>query len=646
MDTGVLLGMAHNELRVDQLAQIAVGVIHDVHVPDTEILVGNFNHILIHVEGALVAGEVILAVAVVVFQEDVGAAVHHAQIAAAQSVFEFLGAAVEHQHVRVGDLFHHQLAHVFGIHLKGGGLYKGHDLIQNPVGRQDFAVQPLDLPHAVVFNQDLLGLVLLFQLLHVGAFQVLLVLNGDHGHIVQNLGVVFQFAFLAAQEQSPVPAGKAVLQDAVDEIGFAAVQKTGDQIDRNISHLFLASFPVLQAKQLGQLRLVQVCADDAQTAGVVGMTCADFVLFGNVVELDPAALAVHDALGAEDLTVFAGVQFLQNVVDAALGKGLGRFLAPGGEDLFGMMVVMVMAAAGAVGTVFVMVLMMMLVVVMIVMMLMLMVIVIMMVFMLVLVVVMIVAAALAIMIVVFMFMMMVVVVAGTVGILALVVMVLVLLVLGAHLFQQLVGQRNLFDGGEDHLAVQLVPGSGDDSGFGILLLQHMNSSFQLFLTQLLGAGEDDGAGGFDLVVIELAEVLHIDLDLGSVSHGDEAVQNHIVGLSGGFLNRNDHVGQFTHAGGFDQDAVGVELLLNVLQSLVEVTHQRTADATGRHFGNLHAGFLQEAAVDADLTELVFDQNQLFVGESLGQQLLDQCGFAGTQKAGNNINFRHSIMSFA
>ena len=251
----------------------------------------------------------------------------------------------------------------------------------------------------------------------------------------------------------------------------------------------------------------------------------------------------------------------------------------------------------------------------------------------------------AIGVITFFVLMMVMVMAGTVGIPALVVMVLVLLVLGAHLFQQLVGQRNLFDGGEDHLAVQLVPGSGDDSGFGILLLQHMNGSFQLFLTQLLGAGEDDGAGGFDLVVIELAEVLHIDLDLGSVSHGDEAVQNHIVGFGGGFLNGNNHIGQLAHAGGFDQDAVGVELLLNVLQSLVEVTHQRAADAAGRHFGDLHAGFLQEAAVDADLTELVFNQNQLFVGESLGQQLLDQCGFTGTQKAGNNINFRHSIMSF-
>ena len=174
----------------------------------------------------------------------------------------------------------------------------------------------------------------------------------------------------------------------------------------------------------------------------------------------------------------------------------------------------------------------------------------------------------------------------------------------------------------------------------------MNGGFQFLLTQFLSAGEDDGAGGFDLVVVELAEVLHIDLDLGGVSHGDKAVQNHVIGFGGGFLNGNDHVRQLADAGGLDQNAVGVELLLNILQSLVEVTHQRAADAAGRHLGDLHAGLLQETAVDADFAELIFNQNQLLVGESLGQQLLDQSGFAGAQKAGDNIDFRHSIKSFA
>ena len=48
-------------------------------------------------------------------------------------------------------------------------------------------------------------------------------------------------------------------------------------------------------------------------------------------------------------------------------------------------------------------------------------------------------------------------------------------------------------------------------------------------------------------------------------------------------------------------------------------------------GDLDAGFLQEAAVNADLTELVFDQHQLFALEGLRQQLLDEGRLTGTQK---------------
>ena len=45
------------------------------------------------------------------------------------------------------------------------------------------------------------------------------------------------------------------------------------------------------------------------------------------------------------------------------------------------------------------------------------------------------------------------------------------LVLAAHLFKKLVAQRHLFDGGEDGLAVQLVPRSRQNGGVGVLLAQ-------------------------------------------------------------------------------------------------------------------------------------------------------------------------------
>ena len=230
-------------------------------------------------------------------------------------------------------------------------------------------------------------------------------------------------------------------------------------------------------------------------------------------------------------------------------------------------------------------------------------------------------------------------------IVVMVVMMLVLRlvrrVLGLHPGQQLVGQRNLLDGAEDGLAVQYVPGGGQDGSVGILLPQQGHGGLQLLLAQLLRPAEDDRPGGLDLVVVELAEVLHVDLDLGGVGHGNEAVQLHIRHVLDGVLHRHDHVTELTHPGGLDEDAVGVELLVDLLQRLVEVAHQRAADAAGGHLADLHAAVLQEAAVDADLAELVLDEHQLLALERLRQQLFDQGRLAGAQKAGYNVDFCHS-----
>ena len=213
------------------------------------------------------------------------------------------------------------------------------------------------------------------------------------------------------------------------------------------------------------------------------------------------------------------------------------------------------------------------------------------------------AAALVMVMVMLVFMLMllvlmVMVVAGAVGIVALLavmmmVMVLVLigLMFGPHLLQQFIGQRDLFDGGEDGLAVQLIPRGSDNGGIGVFLPEHGHGGLQLLLRHLLSPGEDDSAGGLDLVVVELTEVLHIDLHLGGVCHGDEAVELHLGNVLYGVFHRHDHVAELAHAGGLNEDAVGVELSLHVLQSLVEIAHQRAADAPGGHFGDLDAGFL-------------------------------------------------------
>ncbi len=61
--------------------------------------------------------------------------------------------------------------------------------------------------------------------------------------------------------------------------------------------------------------------------------------------------------------------------------------------------------------------------------------------------------------------------------------------------------------------------------------------------------------------------------------------------------------------------------------------------------DLDAGILQKAAVNADLTEFVFNQHHLLALIGFLQQLLDQGGLAGAEKAGNNVDCGHNNYLF-
>ena len=171
-----------------------------------------------------------------------------------------------------------------------------------------------------------------------------------------------------------------------------------------------------------------------------------------------------------------------------------------------------------------------------------------------------------------------------------------------------------------------------------MLPEHFHGGIQLELIDGIGAGQDDGGGGFDLVVVELTEVLHIHLHLACVHHGHGVAQGHFVARN--LVHGTDDIGQLAHAGGLNNDAVGMVLGNHLFQSLAEVAHQGAADAAGVHLGDVDAGILQEAAVNADLAELILDEHQLLPLVALGNQLLDQGGFTGSQEAGVNIYFGH------
>ena len=199
-------------------------------------------------------------------------------------------------------------------------------------------------------------------------------------------------------------------------------------------------------------------------------------------------------------------------------------------------------------------------------------------------------------------------------------------ILGGH------GLQNLLTG-------QVIPCGGHDGGGGVLFPQHCHGSGDLFLAGGLGAAEQDAACVADLVIVELAEVLHIHLDLVHIGHGDKAVQLHVQMLCHA-LHGAGHITQLAHAGRLDDDAVGVVLLHHLLQSGAEIAHQRAADAACVQLVDLDAAFLQETAVNADLAELVLDQHHLLACKGFGDQFFDQGGFAGAKEAGEDIDFSH------
>ena len=227
---------------------------------------------------------------------------------------------------------------------------------------------------------------------------------------------------------------------------------------------------------------------------------------------------------------------------------------------------------------------------------------------------------------------------------AVVFFLVVMVVLCFHLRQFSRNAGSALHSLHDLCAGQVIPGCCDNGGVCIVLSEHGNRSIQLFLRDAIGAGQDDGPGGFDLIIIELAKVLHIDLDLTCIHHRYSAIQHNILVCD--LFHCGDHIGKLTYAGGLNQNAVGVILGDDLLQRLAKVTHQAAADTAGVHLGDVNAGILQEAAIDADLAEFVFDKNKLFSCITLVNHFLDEGCFSGAKEAGVNIDLCHCFHAFS
>ena len=156
--------------------------------------------------------------------------------------------------------------------------------------------------------------------------------------------------------------------------------------------------------------------------------------------------------------------------------------------------------------------------------------------------------------------------------------------------------------------------------------EHGYRGIQLVLRDHICTGQQDRGSSFYLIVVELTEVLHIDLHLAGIYHGCRKAQLHRI--PGNLFHRGNHVGKLAHAGRLNNDSVRCVFLNHLGQRPAKVSHQAAANTTGVHFGNVDAGLLHKAPVNANLAELIFDQHQLLSRISFRDHFLDQRRLTG------------------
>ena len=191
------------------------------------------------------------------------------------------------------------------------------------------------------------------------------------------------------------------------------------------------------------------------------------------------------------------------------------------------------------------------------------------------------------------------------------------------------------------LSVQIPNGSCDNGGSAVDPPEKLHGGRGFVFVHNIRPAHDDRSGVLYLIIEKLAEISHIHFAFLGVYHRCVAVQHQSCILLNA-LYCFDHIGELAHAGWLDQDPVRMIGGDNFLQGSAEISYQRAADTAGIHLPDLDPRFLQETAVDADLSEFVFNKDHLFILEGFFQKFFDQSCFSGSKKSGYNINFCHYL----
>ena len=446
--------------------------------------------------------------------------------------------------------------------------------------------------------------------------------------------------------------------------------------------------------------LVKLGADNAKATDNACAAETNVALAGNVVEVDPSAVVGSDnSLCAQNHSVLFGVgKAVKSRAERVCVELLGGLRAEAYEYLVGVVMVvsvLVVVTAGAVAVLVVLVMMMLVLVIvamallaMLVVMMMLVLMFVAMALLAVLVMMMLVLMFVAMALLTVLVMMMLVLMFVAMALLAVLVMMLMLVLVAMALLTVLVMMLVMaalvvmmvmvlvfivimtaalavvvmsvmmvmsvrlyfklvhfcFKGGfslhsfEKLCAGQLLPRGGNDNRDSVMLFEKRYAICNLLIGHFSCVAEYDAACILNLIVKELAKVLHVHLALVSVNNGGESVKNCTLGVC--IFNRLYNVGKLTNARRLDKDAVGSVFVNNLLESDCKVANERATDTTRVHFVDLNSRLSQKSAVNTDLTEFILDKNYFFAVIGFFNKLFDKCGLSRTEKARKYVNFSH------
>ena len=131
---------------------------------------------------------------------------------------------------------------------------------------------------------------------------------------------------------------------------------------------------------------------------------------------------------------------------------------------------------------------------------------------------------------------------------------------------------------------QLIPGRCDNGSICIMLPKHFYRSIQLLLRNHICTGQNDSRCSFNLIVIELAKVFHINFHLAGIYNGNGAIQSNII--IGYLFHSSNHIGKLTNTGGFNHNPIGIIIADHLSQSLTKITNKAAANTTGVHLRDI------------------------------------------------------------